>query len=145
MSVAEKQQEIKEVFNSFALPDAKYEKIIELGKELPPLSPSARIQENLVQGCQSILYLETSVKDGLIYFNADSDALISKGLAALLIYVYSGEKPEALLKEPPLFLKEIGLHQALSPTRSNGLASLFTKMQQEAVKVISQSLLESPR
>lgn len=145
MSATEKQQAIKEIFDSFASLDAKYEKIIELGKGLPSLSPAARIQENLVQGCQSILYLETTLKEGLIYFNADSDALISKGLAALLIYVYSGETPESLFKEPPLFLKEIGLHQALSPARSNGLASLFKKMQQEALKIISQSPLELPR
>ncbi len=136
MSALKKQQEIKEIFESFASPDAKYEKIIEMGKGLPPLPEAARIQENLVQGCQSILYLETTLKDGLIYFNADSDALISKGLAALLIYVYSGETPESLFKEPPLFLKEIGLHQALSPARSNGLASLFKKMQLDAVHLL---------
>jgi cysteine desulfuration protein SufE len=111
---------------------------------LSPISPVARNEKNLVQGCQSILYLETDFKEGLIYFNADSEALISKGLAALLIEVYSGQTPEALFKEPPLFLKEIGLHQALSPARSNGLNSLYRKMQEEALKVLSQSSLELP-
>lgn len=138
MSATEKQQAIKEIFESFASPDVKYEKIIEMGKGLPPLPEAARIQENLVQGCQSILYLETTLKDGLIYFNADSDALISKGLAALLIYVYSGETPESLFKEPPLFLKEIGLHQALSPARSNGLASLYQTMKTHAIKLAAE-------
>lgn len=116
-----------------------------MGRALPWLSEHARIQENLVQGCQSILYLEAELKDSKIYFNADSEALISKGLAALLIYVYSGQAPEALFKEPPLFLKEIGLHQALSPARSNGLASLYRKMQESAIKIMSLSNPELPR
>ncbi len=131
------QKKLIENFLHFSSPDEKYEKIIEMGRALLPLTPEARVEKNLVQGCQSILYLETSYKDGLIYFNADSEALISKGLAALLIYVYSGKPPEILFKEPPHFLKEIGLHQALSPTRSNGLSSLYRKMQQEALKIIS--------
>lgn len=143
MSLA-KQNDLQELFLSFSSPDEKYEKIIEMGRALPPLSPAARVPENLVQGCQSLLYLETSFKDNLIYFNADSDALISKGLAALLIYVYSGEPPETVFKQPPLFLKEIGLHQALSPARSSGLASLYRKMQEEALKIISQSNLARP-
>ncbi len=135
--MADAQKQLIEIFSNFSSPDEKYEKIIELGKALPPLAYGARIEKNLVQGCQSILYLETTYKEGLIYFNADSEALISKGLAALLIYVYSGTTPEALFKEPPYFLKEIGLHQALSPARSNGLNSLYRKMQQEALKIIS--------
>jgi cysteine desulfuration protein SufE len=128
-----KQLEIQDIFNNFSSAEKKYEKIIEMGRALPPLSPTAKVPSNLVPGCQSLLYLETSFKEGLLYFNADSDALISKGLAALLIHVYSGEPPETLLKQPPLFLKEIGLDRALSPARSNGLASLYKKMQQEAL------------
>lgn len=139
MTATEKQNQLKEIFGAFSSPDEMYEKIIELGRALPPLSPAARSEKNLVQGCQSVLYLETTYLNGLIHFKADSEALISKGLAALLIYVYSGQNPEALFKEPPRFLKEIGLNQALSPTRSNGLASLYKKMQQEALKIISQS------
>ena len=129
LTLFEKQQKIKEIFSQLSSPAEKYEKIIEFGKKLPPLSAFARIEQNLVQGCQSLLYLETRLETGLIYFNADSDALISKGLAALLIEVYSGQQPETIFLYPPLFLKEIGLHQALSPARSNGLASLFKKMQ----------------
>src|SRR5574342_1213846 len=101
MSATKKQQALKEIFIHFSSPSEKYEKIIELGRALPPLSSSARTQENLVQGCQSILYLETTIEDGRLYFNADSEALISKGVAALLIYVYSGQPPEAIFKEPP--------------------------------------------
>ncbi len=135
-TVLQKQSDLKNAFIAFEDPSQKYEKIIEMGRELSPISPAARIEQNLVSGCQSILYLETHLKDDLIYFNADSEALISKGLAALLIYVYSGQPPEALLKEPPHFLKEIGLHQALSPARSNGLSSLYRKMQQEALSLL---------
>lgn len=134
----EKQQKIKDFFSNLSSPNDKYEKIIELGRKLPPLSPTARIEQNLVQGCQSLLYLETTTKDGFIYFNADSEALISKGLAALLIDVYSEQLPTALFQHPPLFLTEIGLHQALSPARSNGLASLFKKMQLAAAALLSE-------
>lgn len=136
MTATQKQQAIKEIFSRFSSPDEKYEKIIEMGRSLPPYSPAAKTEENLVSGCQSILYLETTYKDGLVYFNADSEALISKGLAALLIYVYSGQPPDALFKEPPLFLKELGITQALSPARSNGLFSLYKKMQLSIAMVV---------
>lgn len=136
MTATDKQQEIKEIFSTFLSLDEKYEKIIEMGRELPPLSPQAKIMENLVDGCQSLLYLETTYKDGLVYFNADSEALISKGLAALLIYVYSGQPADSLFKEPPIFLKEIGIAQALSPARSNGLLSLYKKMQRSIAMIV---------
>ena len=134
---SQKQTDLKNIFNALQGPERKYEKIIEMGRELLHISPTARIEKNLVSGCQSILYLETEFKDGLIYFNADSEALISKGLAALLIFVYSGQPPETLFKQPPTFIQEIGLHQALSLSRSNGLSSLYRKMQQEAIKVLA--------
>jgi cysteine desulfuration protein SufE len=140
MSAVEKQIALKKLFLSFSSPDEKYQKIIELGRALPPLSPVARTPANLVQGCQSTLYLETRLQDGLIYFCADSEALISKGLAALLIHIYSGEPPESLFQAPPLFLQEIGLFQALSPSRSSGLLSLYKKMQQEAVSVLKRGI-----
>lgn len=135
-TTSEKQQSLIKFFLNLSSTEEKYEKIIEMGRKLPPLSSSARLEKNLVIGCQSILYLETEFKKGLIYFNADSEALISKGLAALLIEIYSGQPPEDLLKVPPTFLKEMGLHQALSPARSNGLASLLKKMQEEAIKIL---------
>ena len=135
MGTNEKQHRLISIFLNLSL-EEKYEKIITMGRALPILPPSARSEKNLVRGCQSLLYLDTELRGDLIYFNADSEALISKGLAALLIEVYSGESPEALFKEPPFFLKEIGLHQALSPARSNGLASLFKKMQEEAFLMV---------
>lgn len=129
MDAVNKQFELKKIFSSLSTAQEKYEKIIEMGRNLPLLSPEARIEQNLVPGCQSLLYLETLYRDGLIYFKADSEALISKGLAALLIYVYSEQPADSIFKHPPLFLKEIGITQALSPARSNGLLSLYKKMQ----------------
>lgn len=136
MAAIDKQQQIREIFSTLSSLDEKYEKIIEMGRALSPLSPDAKIQENLVEGCQSLLYLETTFKDGLVYFNADSEALISKGLAALLIFVYSGQPADSLFKKPPIFLKELGITQALSPARSNGLLSLYKKMQRSIAMVV---------
>jgi cysteine desulfuration protein SufE len=89
-----------------------------------------------VPGCQSLLYLKIECKEGLLSLQASSDALISAGLAQLLIQVYDGEPTEAVFKCPPLFLKEIGLLEALSPSRANGLKSLYKKLQNESLKFL---------
>jgi len=136
-SCLQKQAEIKSIFAACLTPEARYEKIIELGRLLPPFNPVARTPLNLVPGCQSIMYLEATFTNDRLFFNADSEALISKGLAALLIRAYSGETPATIAHCPPSFIKEIGLQSALSPTRSNGLASLYHKMRQEALKHLS--------
>lgn len=128
-----KQSELKNLFQSYGSPEQKYQKIIELGRALPPFNPSARLSCNLISGCQSVMYLETRHENGRIFFNADSEALISKGLAALLIEVYSGEEPSVVAECSPSFIVEIGLQSALSPSRSNGLASLYHRMRQEAL------------
>ena len=134
MSCIEKQEKLKEIFKPCLSSEQTYQKIIELGRSLPPLDISQKIASNLVHGCQSEMYLHTLYKDGCLHFTADSDALISKGLAALLIAVYSGEPPASLLSHPPTFLHDLGLLEALSPGRSNGLLSLHLRMKQEAVK-----------
>ncbi len=133
-SCLQKQAAIKSIFAACLTPEARYQKIIELGRQLPAFNPDARLPANLVPGCQSVMYLEATLQNNLLFLNADSEALISKGLAALLIYVYSGETPDTVANCPPAFIQEIGLHNALSPTRSNGLASLYHKMRQEALK-----------
>lgn len=130
-----KQEGIKTIFSPLSL-ENKYIKIIELGRQLPPFDPAYRLPENLVPGCQSVMYLYASLENGKLFFYADSEALISKGLAALLILVYSGETPEVITQCPPTYIKEMGIQSALSPTRSNGLASLYLRMQQEALKKI---------
>ena len=127
-----KQDELKKLFLAFSTPEKKYEKVIELGRSLPSYPSSYMTDEHLVKGCQSRLYLHSQIKGGNIYYHAYSDALISAGLAALLLKVYNGESPEAVIKCPPHILKELGLLHLLTPSRSNGLKSLYMKMQQQA-------------
>lgn len=135
-SCLKKQQKIKELFAPLSSPEDKYHKIIELGKAQIALDSVHKIPENLVRGCQSKMYLHTYKKDSLIFFETESDALISSGLGILLTRVYGGESAEVILKCPPTYLEEIGITASLSPSRSNGLASLHLKMKQEALKLL---------
>lgn len=129
-----KQQHLIEEFNKCTTAEAKYEKIIELGRSQKRLDESIKIDSNLVSGCQSRMYLHSYLNNDGIVFESESDALISAGLGVLLTKVYSGEKPETILKYPPDYLKKIGLESSLSPSRSNGLYSLYLRMKQEALK-----------
>lgn len=131
-----KQRLAKKLFEACITPKEKYQKIIELGRNLPLYPLLDKTPEHLVKGCQSVMYLRSYLKDAKVYFDVYSEALISAGLAALLLSVYQEEFPEVILKCPPLFLEEIGLHSALSPIRSNGLSSLFLSMKQEALKAL---------
>lgn len=106
------------------------------GKKLPSFPEEYRTEKNLVPGCQSLLYLHAEQKEEGLHFYADSDALISKGLAALLVYYYSGETPETILKNKPTFLETLDIVQSLSPTRAGGVASLYVKMQKEALAAL---------
>jgi len=133
-SCLKKQAALKEIFDACPTQESRYQKIIELGRKLPSLDNAYKTPENIVKGCQSTLYLH-SYKDGnTILFEAESDALISGGLAALLIMVYSGESPETVLKCPPTFLEELGISASLTPNRANGLSSLHLRMKQDALK-----------
>ena len=136
----QKQRMIKNHFISCSTSEEKYIKLIELGKLLEPFEEGWKTGANIVQGCQSILYLHTTVQEGKIFFKAYSEALISAGLAFLLIGVYNEESPEVVLKCSPSFIKELGLDLALSPGRSNGSASMYLRMQQEAIKTFSYLL-----
>lgn len=133
-SCQKKQSEIKALFAPLSSDEEKYGKIIDLGRSLPPFPQDAKTPLNEVKGCQSVMHLLTTKKDQKLYFQAESDALISKGLAALLIYVYSGEPAEAILKCPPTYLEEIGITASLTPNRANGLYSIHLRMKQEALK-----------
>jgi cysteine desulfuration protein SufE len=137
-SCLKKQAEIKALFDDCLSMDAKYVRIMEQGRLLPSLDPSQKIKENLVSGCQSIVYLHAYLEEGLVVFNIESDALISSGLASLLVQVYSGETPETILKCPPTYLEELGIGQALTPNRANGLYSIHLRMKQEALKLLVQ-------
>lgn len=124
------------LFSSCTTPESKYQRLIELGKRLPPLNPAYKSPELIVNGCQSIVYLRSYLENDKFYFEAESEALISSGLAFLLITAYSGESAEHILTSPPLFIEEIGLNTSLTPGRSNGLASIYLRMKQDALKFL---------
>lgn len=136
MSIKEKEQEI---IDSFAVYDDwmdKYAYIIELGKELPLIDGQNKTEDKLIKGCQSQVWLHSEYVDGKMQFTADSDALIAKGVISLLIQVVNGEKPEDIIKYEFPFIREIGLQEHLSPTRSNGLVSMVKEMKLNAIKAL---------
>ncbi|MES2122787.1 MAG: SufE family protein [Chlamydiota bacterium] len=137
VSCLKKQDALVKLFEECASIEMRYEKIIEMGRALPAYPKEFESQENLVEGCQSVMHLHSWIQEGKIHFLARSEALISAGLAALLIFVYSDEPPEALLTCPPRFLAQLNIPASLSPSRSNGLASLHRKMQSDALKFLS--------
>lgn len=112
----------------------KYELIIELGKEIEGIIPAKRNDRQLIEGCQSRVWLDSSFSDSVMNYSADSDAIITKGIIALLIKVFNGEKPETIIKEELFFIKEIGLQEHLSPTRANGLLGMVKRMKMDALK-----------
>jgi len=136
MRIANKIENLKIHFSSLPSREILYQKIMEWGKKLPSFKPEWKSEENLVAGCQSLMYLYSSYKNGNVHFYASSDAFISTGLAALLIEIYSGEPPDTILITPPTFLEELGIPSALTPGRANGLASLYLKMKQEAIRYL---------
>ncbi len=133
-TLKDKTQEIVDSFSSFETPEETYAYIIELGKRQVKLSVDEKVQEHLVRGCQTQLYLIAQIEDKRIYFKAYADALISSGLAQLLIWFYNGRTPEEVLKTPPTFLEELKIPASLSPSRANGLYNIHLRMKQEALK-----------
>lgn len=136
----EKQAEIKNLFTNCLNQEERYHRIIELGQKQTLLKPEFKIPENLVKGCQSQLFLHSSYQNGVIFFATESDALISQGLAALLVAVYSGETPEIIIQTPPHYLEELGIPASLTPNRASGLYSVHLHMKQAALKFLSQNL-----
>jgi len=122
------QQEIVEDFSGFEDWMDKYAYLIELGNELAPIDPKYKVESNLIRGCQSRVWLHQEFNEGKIIFEAESDALIVKGLVALLLKIYSNHTPQEILASEPKFIDEIGLRQHLSPTRSNGLLAMVKQM-----------------
>ncbi len=129
MTINEIQNEIVEEF-SFFDDDwmQKYEYIIDLGKKLPLIDERFKDEEHLIKGCQSQVWLQAEMKDGAVEFTADSDAVITKGIIALLIRVLSGQPAQAIAQTDLYFIDRIGLKEHLSPTRSNGLLSMVKQM-----------------
>ncbi|MDG2506511.1 MAG: SufE family protein [Crocinitomicaceae bacterium] len=112
----------------------KYELIIELGKEIEGILPSDRNNQQLIDGCQSRVWLDSSYVNNVMRFSADSDAIITKGIIAMLIKVFDGETPKTILKEDIFFINKIGLQEHLSPTRANGLLGMVKRMKMDALK-----------
>lgn len=135
-SCLKKQEDVKALFMSCSTDEDKYRQIIELGHALPPFETKNKTNENQVKGCQSLTYLYTKEEKGAVYFEVSSDALISAGLGALLVRVYSGESPETILKCPPDYLEQLGIRASLSPSRANGLYSIYLRVKQEALRCL---------
>ena len=132
-TIQEIENEIVEEFSLFDSWDDKYEYIIDLGKKLPPLDEKYKIDENRVRGCQSTVYLVADHMDGRIYYKAESDAVIVKGLISMLIRVLSGQKPDDIVNAPLNFIREIGMMTHLAQTRSNGLLAMVKQMKNYAL------------
>ena len=133
MTINEIQDEIIEEFAEFTECMDKYQMLIDLGNDLEGLDAEYKNEQNLIDGCQSRVWLQCDIKDGKLVFTADSDALITKGIIALLIRVVSGHTPKEILDTDLYFIERIGLHQHLSPTRSNGLLSMVKKIKAYAL------------
>ncbi|MBQ6197884.1 MAG: SufE family protein [Bacteroidales bacterium] len=132
MSLEEKKQQVVEDFSQFDEWLDKYEYLIELGKGLQPFPEEKKTEDRLIKGCQSRVWLDCEKRDGRLWFTADSDAIITKGIISLLIDVYSGCTPEEIAGDDFAFLEEIGLRENLSPTRANGLVSMIETIKKNA-------------
>ncbi len=137
-SFQKKCEEVKNIFEPLTT-EQRYQTLIEMGRKLPAFPAEHKTPDRIVPGCQSTLYLSTSYLNNKLFFQCSTDALISAGLAALLMNVYSGESPETILKCPPTFLSELGIAATLSPSRSNGLAHIHLRMKQEALRFLMKS------
>ena len=124
-TLQDRKEQIIEEFSMFDEWLDKYEYIIELGKNLPVFHEEQKTDEKLIKGCQSRVWLDWKLEDGLLYFTADSDAIITKGIISLLISVYSERTPKEIADDDFLFIEQLGLRENLSPTRANGLASMI--------------------
>jgi len=138
MSIEEKEQEIVDEFSMFDDWMDKYEYIIEIGKDLPIIDDKYKIDENLIKGCQSRVWVHADFKDDVIQFTADSDAIITKGIIALLIRVLSNQKAEDILKADLKFIDAIGLQDHLSPTRANGLLGMIKQIKTYALAYMAK-------
>ena len=132
MTLEEKKQAVVEDFSLYDDWLDKYEYLIELGKNLAPYEEACKTDEYLIKGCQSRVWLKSELRDGRLYFSADSDAIITRGIIALLVDVYSGRTAQEIAADDFGVIEEIGLKENLSPTRSNGLGSMIATIRQTA-------------
>jgi len=136
MTLNEKQEAVIEDFAIYDDWMDKYEYLIELGKDLPKIAEDKKTEDRIIEGCQSKVWLDAAFSEGTMHFTADSDAIITKGIIGLLIRVLDNETPEEILKNELFFIDRIGLHEHLSPKRSNGLASMVKKMKMASLAAI---------
>lgn len=144
-SFFEKENKIKDLFAECTNKDSRYEKIIELGRSAIRLDKPLRTEDKKVPGCQSTMFLHSWLEDGRVYFRAWSDALISAGLAELLIRAYNGETPEVVIKALPTFIEDLDLAASLTPNRAGGLYQIHLRMKQDALKLLMQEAKQSTR
>ena len=128
MTINEIQDQIIDEFTAFSDWMERYEYLIDMGRTLPPFNVAHKVPDFLIEGCQSKVWLYPSFDNGVITFTADSDALITRGIVALLVRVFSGRTPDEIVSADIYFIDRIGLKQNLSPTRSNGLLSMMKQM-----------------
>jgi len=133
MSIEETEQEIVEEFELFTDWMGKYEHIIELGNAVPKIDEKYKDEAHEIKGCQSKVWLHSELKDGHIFYTADSDAIITKGLVGMVVRVFTGHTPEEIIKADISFIDKIGLHEHLSPTRSNGLTAMIKQIKFDAL------------
>ena len=133
MKIKDIQEEIVDEFSMFDDWMQRYEYIIELGKNLPLIKEESKIDENLIKGCQSKVWLQGEKNDDKIVFTADSDAILTKGIIAILIRVFSNQTPKDIIEAEMDFIDEIGLKEHLSPTRANGLVSMIKNIKMYAL------------
>ncbi|MEK7415484.1 MAG: SufE family protein [Planctomycetota bacterium] len=131
-SILDKQSALVDEFAAFPTWEERYTRLIAMAKALEPLADADRIDANKVRGCSSQVWLVQRNDGGRLYFRADSDAVLVRGLVALLLHVYSGHTPREILGTPPDFLEDMGLNAHLSPNRANGLASMAARIRQIA-------------
>ena len=141
MTIEEIQQEIIEEFSLFGDWMEKYEYIIELGKSLPLIDPSLMDEDHLIRGCQSRVWLNAEEKDGIVLYTADSEAVITKGIIALLVRVLNQQPASEIAQAELHFIDAVGLSDHLSPTRANGLVSMIKQMKYYAIGLQGQTQL----
>jgi cysteine desulfuration protein SufE len=139
MLITEIESTIVEEFSVFDDWMDKYNYLIEMGKEMKVIAEKYKVQNNLISGCQSRVWLQAEYRDGRVYFTADSDAVITKGLVSLMIRVLDGQTPDDIISAELGFVDQIGLKEHLSPTRSNGLTSMIKQMKLYALAFKTKS------
>lgn len=137
-NIKEIQEEIVDEFSLFDDWMQRYEYMIELGKSLPLIEEKYKIDENLIKGCQSKVWVHAEMEDEKLFFTADSDAIITKGIVAILVRTFSGQPPREIMDADTQFIDEIGLKEHLSPTRANGLVSMIKQLKMYALAYQTQ-------